>query len=131
MALSQYTSALISRAVLALIVAVLSVAFLLGGAGFLVAAAYLVIAAHEGVICAAIIMGGVLVLLAGAVALIGNRALAARKRAQPSLLGEFAGIVTGGVSLVTALIRNDPKKALLLSVLAGLLAEYVTTPKKD
>jgi hypothetical protein len=109
--------------------AILAIA--LGGVGFLVAGFYLFLADRIGTAPAAAATGGVLLLLAILVALIGGAIIKKTKKQRPSLLAEFGGTIGMAGRLVGLLVRRDPKKALIISIIAGALAEYVTSEKKS
>jgi hypothetical protein len=109
-------------------VAILAIA--LGGVGFLIAGFYIFLADRMGNAAAAASTGGVLLVMAIFVALIGGAIIKKTKKQRPSLLSEFGGTIGMAGRLVGMLVRRDPKKALIISIIAGALAEYVTSEKK-
>jgi hypothetical protein len=102
----------------------------LAGLGFMVFGFDVWLARMLGAAAAAAITGGVLLLLAMLVAVIGGGILRGMRKRQPSMLAEFGGTVGIVARLVTLLVRRDPKKAIILSVIAGALAEYLVGEKK-
>ena len=46
------------------------------------------------------------------------------------LLTEFGSVVGVGFKLLRMVVKRDPKKALLASLVAGALAEYISMPSK-
>jgi len=110
-------------------VAVLSIA--LGGTLFLIGAFYLWLSRMLPASGAAAVTGAVMLGLAVLVAVAGGAVLKRRRRAQPSLLAEFGGGLGFAVRLVGLMVRNDPRKAIFLSIIAGALAEYITSDRKS
>ena len=109
-------------------VAVLCIA--LAGVGFLVPGFFIWVAHHTDNASAAAITGGVLLVMAVATGLIGGGVLKRIRQKQPSLLSEFGGTLGVTARLVGMLVRKDPKKAIILSVIAGALAEYLTSGER-
>jgi hypothetical protein len=109
-------------------VVVLSV--LLAALGFLIAAFFIWIDHYKSDIVAAAITGGALLLFAIVIGIIGRVILKKIKKPQPSLLAEFGGIAGTAGRIAGLLIRRDPRKSLILAVIAGALAEYVTSDSK-
>lgn len=91
------------------------------------AAFYLWVAPHLGRACAAASTGGVLLALAACLALLGSALLRRMKRRPARLLRELQN--TLGLVAKLMLMRN-PKKILLISLLAGALAEYMSVPSR-
>lgn len=110
-------------------VAVLCIA--LGGTGFLVVALFLGLLHFMPAVAAAAVTGSGTLLLAVIVAAIGAVMLRRRRRRQPSMLADFGGGLGLAARLVGLMVRKDPRKAIILSVIAGALAEYVTSERKD
>jgi hypothetical protein len=104
-------------------VAVLAIT--LGGVGFLTAAYYLHFSAMFGPERAAAVTGGTLVVAALLVAGIGAAALKRFKKPQPGWLSDFGGAMGLGLRLATAMVRRDPKKALIIAAVSGVLAELM------
>jgi hypothetical protein len=109
-------------------VAVLGIVFI--ALGFLIAGFFLWVARHAPHDAAAAITGGVLLLIAIIVLLIGRTALKRMKRRQPPLMSEFTGILISAGRIAGLLIRKDPRKSLVLAVIAGAVAEYITSGDK-
>jgi len=104
-------------------VAVLAIA--LGGIGFLTAAYYLHFAHLLDPERAAAVTGGTLVAAALLVALIGAIILKRTRKPQPGWLSDFGGAMGLGLRLATALVRRDPKKAVLIAAVSGVLVELM------
>jgi len=109
-------------------IAVLGV--LLAALGFLVAGFFLWVSHHMGNDLAAVITGGVLIAVAIIIALSGFTILKGMRRKQPSLLAEFGGTIGLVLRLAGLVVRRDPKKAIIISIIAGALAEYITSERK-
>jgi hypothetical protein len=109
-------------------IAVLGV--LLAALGFLVAGFFLWVSHHMGNDLAAVITGGVLIAVAIIIALSGFAILKGMRRKQPSLLAEFGGTIGLALRLAGLVVRRDPKKAIIISIIAGALAEYITSERK-
>ncbi len=101
----------------------------LAGLGFLIAGFFLW-ARHESHDAAAAITGGVLLVLAIAIAITGQAVLKRIKRRQPPLISEFTGIIVTAGRIAGLLIRKDPRKSMILAVIAGAVAEYITSGDK-
>lgn len=100
---------------------------LLAASGCFVVAFYFWVAPHLGRPAAAAVTGAVLVVLALVLALAGGASLRRMKRRPRRLLGE----IQNTIGLVARLmLARDPKKALLVSLLAGALAEYILSPSR-
>jgi hypothetical protein len=111
-----------------LAVAVLCIA--LAATGCFVAAFYLWIAPHLGAAAAAAITGAALLGVAAFLALAGGVLLRQLKRRRVSLMAEFGSILGLASRLTAMLVRKDPKKALLVSLVVGALAEYISVPRR-
>jgi hypothetical protein len=109
-------------------IAVLGV--LLAALGFFVAGFFLWVSHHMGNDLAAVITGGVLIAVAIIIALSGFAILKGMRRKQPSLLAEFGGTIGLALRLAGLVVRRDPKKAIIISIIAGALAEYITSERK-
>ncbi len=113
----------------ALVVATLCVA--LGGVAFMVAAFFMWLLRSLPPSGAAAVTGGVILLLAFLIGTIGSLVLRKIRKPAPDLLGGLAGGLGLASRLVGILVRKDPRKALILSLVAGVLAEYVMSEKKE
>ena len=98
--------------------------------GFLVASLFIWIDHYRSDTVAAAITGGALFLAAIFIAILGRIILKKIKKPQPSILAEFGGMAGTVGRLAGLLIRRDPRKSLILAVIAGALAEYVTSDNK-
>lgn len=103
---------------------------LLAALGFLITAFFIWIAHTKSYPVAAAITGGTLLLIAIFIGIAGRIILKKIKKPQPSLLAEFGGIAGTAGRIAGLLIRRDPRKSLILAVIAGALAEYVTSDSK-
>ncbi len=100
--------------------------------GFFVAGFFLLVERflpHDAAAAAAI-TGGVLLLVAIIVGLIGKSALTRMKRQRPPLITEFTGVFATAGRIAGMLIRRDPRKAMVLAVIAGAVADYITSGEK-
>jgi hypothetical protein len=102
----------------------------LAALGFLITAAFIVLAHRMDHAQAAGLLGGLLLVLALLLAWIGGAIIRNSRKRYPSLLAEFGGTIGLAGRLVGMLVAKDPKKALILSVIAGALAEYITSDRK-
>ena len=116
---------MIRWAVLGICVALAVLCITLAASGCLVAALYLWVAPHLGAAAAAAITGAVLLVLALFLAVVGGTLLRLMKRRPRGLLREFQNTIGLAVRLI---VLRDPKKAVLVSLIAGALAEYISTP---
>lgn len=106
-----------------------ALAVALAGLGFLIAGFFIWVGRYEPWDAAAAITGGVLLLLTIAIALAGKTLLDRIKRRQPTLMQELGGAagIAGSVGRLAGLIvRRDPRKAVILAMIAGAVVEYVT-----
>ena len=87
-------------------------------------------ARHTDAATAAAITGGVMLVLAIGTGVIGGAYLKRQRDKQPSLLSEFGGLAGLAGQLIGSLVRRDPKKAVIISMILGALAEYVTSDRK-
>ena len=92
--------------------------------------AFICLSRHTGEAAAAAITGAALLILAIIIGLAGGYTLKRIRRRQPSLLSEFGGTLGMAGHLAGFLVRKDPRKAMILSLVAGALAEYITGERK-
>jgi uncharacterized protein YneF (UPF0154 family) len=130
MNLSRRAGALLKSAALWIGVAIAVLCIALAGLGFMVTGFFIFVARHTDAASAAAITGGVLLVLALATGLLGGLFLSRMRRRQPSLLSEFGGTMGLATRIITALVSRDPKKAMIISLAAGALAEYIFSDKK-
>lgn len=102
----------------------------LGALGFLIAGFFIWADHYKGPAIAAAITGGVLLLLAIFIGILGSIILRKIKKPQPSMLAEFGGIAGTAGRIAGLLIRRDPRKSLILAIIAGAVAEYITSDNK-
>lgn len=100
------------------------------GIGFLITAFFIWIEHYKPHAESAAITGGGLFATAILVGLIGSMILKKIKKRQPSILSEFGGIAGTAGRIAGMLIRRDPRKSLILAIIAGAVAEYVTSDNK-
>ena len=79
---------------------------------------------------AAAITGGALLVLALIIGLAGALMVRRNRRRLPSLLSEFGGTLALTSRLAMFMVRRDPKKAMIISLVAGALAEYIMSERK-
>lgn len=130
MSLPRRAGYLVKSAALWVGVAVAALCIALAGLGFLIAGFFIFIARHTDAASAAAITGGVMLVLAIGTGVIGGAYLKHQREKQPSLLAEFGGLAGLVGQLVGSLVRRDPKKAVIISMILGALAEYVTSERK-
>jgi hypothetical protein len=123
-------SALLRNAALwsGLLIAVLFM--LLGALGFLIAGFYIWMSHLTSPSAAAAITGGALALLAILAGVIGGIVLSRMRARQPSFVGSLGGTLGLAARIIGIAVRSDPRKALILSIVAGALAEYMTSERK-
>jgi hypothetical protein len=102
----------------------------LAGVGFLMAAFYIYAAHHMDAASAAALTGAVLAVLAVLVAVIGAGVLRRMKKQQPGWLSDFGGTLGLGVRLASMMVRRDPKKALMVAAISGVLVELILSDGK-
>jgi hypothetical protein len=130
MSISGRTSAAVKQFALWTMLCVVLLAGVIAGAGFLVAAFFTWISQHEGNAAAAAITGGTIIALVIILGLIGGAIIKKLKKPQPPLFSEFGGMLGLGVRLITIAIRRDPRKAIIVSAIAGALAEFITSDRR-
>lgn len=94
-------------------------------AGFFIAAFYLWLAAHFAPALATLITGAALLALALAIGFIGGAVLRAARARERAQLAQFSLTLGTALRLAAYLVRRDPKKALIFSLIAGALAEFL------
>jgi hypothetical protein len=131
MSISGRTSAAVKQFALWTMLCVISLAGIIAGAGFLVAAFFTWVSQHEGNAAAAGITGGGLLAITVIFGLIGGAVIKKLKKPQPGMLSEFSGLLVLGARLITMTIRRDPRKAIIVSAIAGALAEFITSERRS
>jgi hypothetical protein len=110
--------------------AIIVLCLVLAAFGFLAAALFIWVAAHLGGAAAAALTALSLLLLAGLVMIFGGIMLARLRRRAPELFTDSSSTIATITSLIALLVRQDPKRTLLLALLSGALTEYFTAPRK-
>lgn len=129
MSLSRRTGLVLKGAALWAGMAVAVLCIVLAAIGFLAAAFVIWLAQHMNHALAAALTAGALLLLALIIGLGGALILRSNRLKLLSLRAEFGG--TLAIARLAALwVRGDPKKAMILSLIAGALAEYVLGERK-
>ena len=98
--------------------------------GFLVASFYMWMSHLLAHSLAALVTAGAALLLIGLMAGIGGLIIRKTRKPQPSLLQEFSGTIGLGARMVSLLVRRDPRKAMIVSLVAGALAELITSDRR-
>ena len=102
----------------------------LTGLGFLITGFFIWVEQYKAPAAAAAITGVALFAAVLIIGLLGSFILKKLKKPQPSILAEFTGIAGTAGRIAGLLIRRDPRKSLILAVIAGALAEYITSDSK-
>ena len=97
----------------------------LAAAGFFTAAFYIWLCGHFSPAASCLIAGGSLLALALAIGLAGTAALRAAHARERARLAQFNLTISAALSLAAYLVRRDPKKAMIIALLAGILAEFL------
>lgn len=126
MSLTRRAGALARAAALWASFATVALCLVLAALGFLAAALFIWVAAHLGPAAAAALTGAALLLLAVSAMLGGRMVLNKLRRSAPGLFDDTLGTLSMITSIAGLLVRQDPKRAILLSLLAGALTEYFT-----
>ncbi|OYV36418.1 MAG: hypothetical protein B7Z80_15620 [Rhodospirillales bacterium 20-64-7] len=121
---------MVRRAVLSAAVGIIMLGALGVAAGFFIAAFYIWLSELFEPDIAAAITGGALLFIAMFIGVMGRAALKLMRRRQPSMLSEFSGLIGLAIRVAGATVRRDPKKALVLSIIAGALAEYILADRE-
>ena len=121
---------LLKHAVLWAWLAVVALFLVMAGLGFLAAALFIWMTTHLGAAAAAAITGAALLGLALLTTLIGGLVFRRLRRRAPHLFGNAFSLISTLASLGGLLVRRDPKRAVLMALVAGALAEYFTVPDK-
>ncbi|MDE2390032.1 MAG: hypothetical protein KGL65_00340 [Rhodospirillales bacterium] len=106
-------------------VAVLCMA--LGALGLLIAALIVWLSHCLGQAAALAIAGAALLGIAALTLGAGTMALHRRRARQPGLTADAADLLGFGLRMVALLVRRAPGKALLAAVIAGAVAEYLSS----
>jgi hypothetical protein len=98
----------------------------LGAFGLLAVALFIFVAHHWGEAAAAAITAVALLLVAAQLVLAGAVFFHRVRRRTPDIFADAAGTIAMVTSIANMLVRRDPKRAILLSLLAGAVTEYFT-----
>jgi hypothetical protein len=93
-----------------------------------IAAFYLWVAPHLGAAAAAAVTGAALLIVAGFLALVGRAVLRRLTKPRPRRL--VSDLQKAIVLAAKLLLQRDPKKALVASLLAGALSEFILSPSR-
>jgi hypothetical protein len=125
MGLIRFTSHVLKSAALWGALATIVLCLVLAALAFLTAAIFIWLASHVGAAAAAAIAALALLFLAVQIMLFGGLFLARLCDRAPGLFDDTAGTIALLTSLVTLAVRRDPKRTLLLALIAGALTEYM------
>jgi hypothetical protein len=132
MSISGRTNAAVKQFALWTMLCVVILAGVIAGGGFLIAALFHWISQQQpNPAAASAITGGALIGIVIIFALIGGAIIKKLKKPQPALFSEFSGMLGLGVRLITIAIRRDPRKAIIVSAIAGALAEFITSDRRS
>ncbi len=109
-------------------IAILFVALI--GIGFAVASFYMWVSHHMAHSLAALVTAGAALLLIAVLAVVGGAIIRKTKKPQPTMMQEFSNTLGMGARLVMLLVRKDPRKAMIVSLVAGALAELITSERR-
>ena len=126
MSIQGRISAAVRKLVLGAGLGITVIVALFAGVGFLVAGFFFWVQQYKSAPVAVLITGGALLVLAILIAGIGGAIVKKMRKPQPSLLAEFGGIAGTAGRLAGFLIRRDPRKAMILAVIVGGVADYIT-----
>jgi hypothetical protein len=101
----------------------------LAGLGFLIVAFYVWLSMRMGTPAALAVTGGVLIALALLIMAVGAAIIKKTKKRYPGLLTEFTGLFGLGARIIAMTVRRDPRKAIIVSMIVGALAEYITSER--
>lgn len=113
----------------AMVIAVLCTAL---GALFFLTAALLIWLDHYVGPAAAAAIAGLMLALEAVLIFVGCHVALKRMRArQPSLGGNALGLIAPVLRLMSLVVRGSPRKALLMAVILGALADYFTSSRSS
>ena len=131
MSLARFTRDTLKRAALWGGLATIVLCLALGTLALLGVAFFLWLESHFSPAIAAVLTALALLLTALLVILAGWLWLARHPVRPPSVLGSMGGLLPSFVSLAGALVRQNPRRAVVLAVLAGALAEYLAKDEQE
>jgi hypothetical protein len=98
--------------------------------GFAIASFYMWMSHLMAHSLAALATAGAGLVLIALMAVVGGLIIRKTKKRQPSMMEEFSNTVGLGARLISVLVRRDPRKAMIVSLVAGALAELVTSDRR-
>jgi hypothetical protein len=126
MSLVRYAGFTLKSAALWVALATTVFCLVLAALLLLAVALFIFIDQRWGAAPAAALTALALLFIAAQVLLAGALIFGRVRRRQPDLFGEATSTIAMLTSLANLLIRRDPKRAVLLSLLAGIVTEYFT-----
>jgi hypothetical protein len=126
MSLLRYASFTLKSAAIWAALGVAVLFLVLGAFGLLAVALFIFVAHHWGEAAGAAVTAAALLLVAAQVVLAGALFFNRVRRRTPSIFADTAGTIAMVTSFANILVRRDPKRAILLSLLAGAVTEYFT-----
>ena len=126
MSLVRYAGFTLKSAALWVALALTVLCLVLAAFGLLAVALFIFVQQHWGAAAAAAITALALLLIAGQVLLAGAMIFGRVRRRTPDLFGEATSTIAMLTSIANLFVRRDPKRAILLSLLAGAVTEYFT-----
>ncbi len=109
---------------------IVALCLVLTGLAFLIASLYIWLEHVLPHPVAALITGVALFVVAILILLIGGMVVRKMKKQQPTMKQEFNNTIGTAARLVGLVVRRDPRKALIVSAVAGALAEFVTSERR-
>lgn len=126
MSLVRFAGFTLKSAALWVALALTVLCLVLAAFALLAVALFIFIDQHWGPAAAAAITALALLVIAGQVLIAGALILGRVRRRTPDLFGEAASTIAMLTSLANLLVRRNPKRAILVSLIAGALTEYFT-----
>lgn len=126
MSLARHAASLAKSAVLWTGFTAIALCLVVTALGFLTAAFFIWLTAHFGAAAAAALTAAALLFMALAAMLLGRLILYRIRARTPGLFEDAAGTIAMLTTLAGLFVRQDPKRAILLALLAGAATEYFT-----
>jgi hypothetical protein len=124
MSLIRFAGFTLKSAALWVALAITVLSLVLAAFGLLAIALFIFIDQHLGPAPAAALTALALLIIAAQILLAGTLIFSRVRRRTPDLFGEATSTIAMLTSIANLLVRRDPKRAILLSLLAGALTEY-------
>lgn len=112
-------------------IGVVLLCLVVGAFGFIAAALFIWMASHVGAAAAAALMALILLVFAVIILLIGRLVQSQLRTRRLHLFADPLAIFTAVISVAGLVVRRNPKYALALSLLAGILTEYLGNAGRD